>query len=103
MKNENLNEAVNPALQQGAVIRRAGATKEILLGRDCDVVDVQVPIWYKKDEMISFLRHKNYCKEIAEELAQLWVDDLNGAFRKGFEKGFQYAKGENIDAIVTVR
>jgi hypothetical protein len=97
------NQEQKSNIDQPVVIRRAGKTKEILLGRDCDVVDVQVPIWYNKDEMISFLRHKNYCKEIAEELAQIWVDDLNGAFRKGFEKGFQYAKGENIDAIVTVR
>ena len=96
-----MNKAESPALQQCAVICRAGATKEILLCMDCDVVDVQVPIWYNKDEIISFLRQKNYCKEIAEELAQLWVDDLNGAFRKGFEKGFQYAKGKNIDAIGT--
>lgn len=77
--------------------------ERIILGKHCDIVDVEVPTWYSKDEMVMFLRQKNYSKEIAEELAQLWADDLNGSFRKGFEQGFYHAKGKNIDAIVTVR
>ena len=47
-----------------------------------------VPTWYTPDEMRHYLIRHNYSREIADELAQRWADDLQGAFKKGYEKGY---------------
>ena len=44
------------------------------------------PQWYTKSEMYSFLISKDYSKEIAEELSEMWANHLQGAFKKGWEK-----------------
>jgi hypothetical protein len=44
------------------------------------------PIWYTKEEMYDWLINNNYSKEIAAELSEIWARDLQGAFKKGWEK-----------------
>lgn len=75
---------------------------KIILGHNCPIIKLKIPIWYDKQVMYTFLISKNYSKEIAEELSELWATDLQQSFRKGFEKGCQYSKGENIDAIIEI-
>jgi hypothetical protein len=62
---------------------------------------LNIPDWYKKEEMFYYLRRHEYSREIAERLSQRWADDLQGSFRKGFEKGVQYESGRNVDAVFT--
>ena len=44
------------------------------------------PKWYTRQEIYDWLIHKDYSKEIAMELAEHWFKDLQGAFKKGWEK-----------------
>lgn len=46
----------------------------------------EVPQWYTRQEIYNWLTSKNYSKEIATELAEYWFRDLQGAFKKGWEK-----------------
>jgi hypothetical protein len=54
----------------------------------------KVPKWYTKQEIYEWLRSKNYSKEIAFELAGYWYNDLQGAFKKGWEKAKSECKSE---------
>lgn len=64
---------------------------------------LNVPEWYTKKELFDYLRRKNYSTQIANELSTLWVDALQGAFRKGFEKGYKAASGKDIDAVIIAK
>jgi len=55
---------------------------------DGNTVLPAVPTWYTPDEMRHYLIRHNYSREIADELAKRWADDLQGAFKKGYEKGY---------------
>lgn len=46
------------------------------------------PVWYTKQIMHDWLIQQNYSKEIAEQLSDRWSDDLQRAFKKGWEKAF---------------
>jgi len=50
---------------------------------------LEAPTWYTKNEIYDYLIRENYSKNIAEELAGTWSDQLQGAFNKGFEKGMR--------------
>lgn len=89
-------EAAEAMLMELGVLEKATQIK-----RRPELVQLNVPTWYKKDEMYWYLIRNRYSKEIASELAQRWADDLQGAFKKGFEKGVQRNEGINIDAVYT--
>ena len=61
------------------------STEAVIVG---NTVLPAVPTWYTPDEMRHYLIRHNYSREIADELAQRWADDLQGAFKKGYEKGY---------------
>ncbi len=44
------------------------------------------PVWYTKQQMYMWLIGKNYSHDIATELSEQWAKDLQGAFKKGWEK-----------------
>lgn len=46
----------------------------------------EIPTWYTKEQMYDWLITENYSKEIATELSEAWARDLQGAFKKGWEK-----------------
>ena len=60
---------------------------------------VVVPQWYTRSEIYDWLLSKNYSKEIAFELADYWFTDLQGAFKKGWEKA-QYELNKKSDTVV---
>jgi len=49
---------------------------------------MEIPVWYKKDEIFNFLIDNDYSGEIANELSEKWANDLQSSFEKGFEKGY---------------
>jgi len=54
-------------------------------------VQEDAPLWYDKQTMYEWLIQNKYSKQIAEELSEHWAKDLQGAFKKGWEK----AKNDN--------
>lgn len=97
------NNQKPPHLLEHGVMRRVSSSMDIIQGLHCDIIDVEVPLWYDKGEAYDYLIRHNYSKEIATELSEKWANDQQGAFRKGFELGFRHAKGEHVDAVITVR
>ncbi len=75
----------------------------VKLTNKISVLSVEIPIWYSKEEMYRSLLRNNYSHEIANELSEKWAEDLQQSLRKGFELGFRYAKGEEIEASVTIK
>ncbi len=67
------------------------------------------PNWYRKDDIYEWLLSIGYSSEIGEELSELWAEDLQGAFKKGWEKGcnannkagepYTYYKATNSKAV----
>jgi len=57
-----------------------------------ELVSTEAPIWYTKDTIHTFLRKNNYSNDISNELSQLWADDLQRAFTKGWDKCNEYKK-----------
>jgi len=45
------------------------------------------PDWYSEAEINSWLRRKNYCEQIANELAGIIATNYQLAFNKGFAMG----------------
>jgi hypothetical protein len=65
--------------------------------------EIKPPKWYSKQEMYDWLIVHSYSKEIATELSQIWADDLQGAFNKGWDKrGYelQSQKTESAEEIL---
>jgi len=100
---ENTPTQESHKLHQHTVMRRVSSFMDIIQGLHCDILDVEVPLWYDKGEAYDYLIRHNYSKEIATELSEKWANDQQGAFRKGFELGFRHAKGEHVDAVIAVR
>lgn len=46
------------------------------------------PEWYTESGMYNYLLNQKYSEEIAKELSKLFADVLQGAFKKGWEKGY---------------
>lgn len=57
-----------------------------------ELVSTEAPIWYTKDTIHTFLRKNNYSNDISNELSQLWADDLQRAFTKGWDKCNEYKR-----------
>lgn len=49
-------------------------------------VQGEVPLWYTEKEMYDWLIRNKYSEDIAKELSGVWARDLQGAFKKGWEK-----------------
>lgn len=58
-----------------------------------------VPQWYSEHEIYEWLISKNYSKQIAMELSGYWFTDLQGAFKKGWEKAKHESKKE-VDELM---
>lgn len=46
------------------------------------------PKWYTENEMFDYLRNDGYSVDIAAALSEEWAKDLQGAFKKGWERGY---------------
>lgn len=55
------------------------------------IKNVQKNNWYTVEELRHALRTRDYSEQIADELATLYADNLNGAHRKGMQQGLQRA------------
>lgn len=58
------------------------------------VINDEVPVWYTAHEMRGWLIKNKYSVEIATELSEIWARDLQGAFKKGWEKAKNTGKGD---------
>lgn len=61
-------------------------TEHLFLDAKGEEQEKGIPKWYTKEQMYDWLIHNDYSKDIATELSGQWAEDLQGAFKKGWEK-----------------